>query len=318
MILPTRAQQRGLLLPLLAALTIYVLDPCALSAAPRCNTPGRHLRTLTATTRQAAGGGDPGPDATARVRWRWRGRFGGEIINCDSTAVYTDDIARTRCRCRSVAVPHHLIDVAEPTEVYTAARYAEDATRAIQDILNRRRMPLVVGGTGLYYRVDARAIPDPARICRSGQGSTACRSAAASPFYRMVQRVDPASGARILARDRKRLMRALEVYFLTGHALSAHFAETTSPTNFCEVVPIGLRIPAPLTSARVTTRSTVQFERGLVGEIRALLARGVPGARPFGRLVYRQAIELLRAARDEAATRALIAQENRPSPRDGS
>ena len=110
----------------------------------------------------------------------------------------------------------------------------------------------------------------------------------------MVQRVDPASGARILARDRKRLVRALEVYFLTGRPLSAHFAETVSPTDFCEVVPIGLRIPAALTSARVTRRVDEQFERGLMDEIRGLLARGVPeSARPFGGLVYRQAIELL-------------------------
>ena len=102
------------------------------------------------------------------------------------------------------------------------------------------------------------------------------------------------------------------MYFLTGRPLSAHFAETVSPTDFCEVVPIGLRIPAALTSARVTGRVHAQFERGLMDEIRGLLARGVPGtARPFGGLVYRQAMELLQGVRDEAATRALIAQENR-------
>jgi tRNA dimethylallyltransferase len=128
----------------------------------------------------------------------------------------------------------------------------------------------------------------------------------------MVQRVDPASGARILARDRKRLVRALEVYFVTGRPLSAHFAETLSPTDFCEVVPIGLRIPAAQTSARVTARVDTQFERGLMEEIGNLLGRGVPEtARPFGGLVYRQAMELLHGLRDEAATRALIAQENR-------
>jgi tRNA dimethylallyltransferase len=107
-------------------------------------------------------------------------------------------------------------------------------------------------------------------------------------------------------------VRALEVYFVTGRPLSAHFAETLSPTDFCEVVPIGLRIPAALTSARVTARVDTQFERGLMEEIRDLLGRGVPEtARPFGGLVYRQAMELLHGLRDEAATRALIAQENR-------
>jgi tRNA dimethylallyltransferase len=128
----------------------------------------------------------------------------------------------------------------------------------------------------------------------------------------LVQRVDPVSGDRILPRDRKRLVRALEVYFLTGRPLSAHFAETVSPTDFCEVVPIGLRIPAALTSFRVARRVDAQFERGLMDEIHALLASGVPeSARPFGGLVYRQGMELLRGVRAEAATRALIVQENR-------
>jgi tRNA dimethylallyltransferase len=259
-----------------------------------------------------------GPTATGKsaLALALAERFGGEIINCDSTAVYrgfdigTDKVPVPERR----GIPHHLIDVAEPTEVYTAARYAEDATRAIRDILDRRRLPLVVGGTGLYYRALTRGLfpgpgADPALRARL-EGVSERRGLAF--LHRMVRRVDPESGARILARDRKRLVRALEVYFLTGRALSAHFAETTSPTSFCEVVPIGLRIPAALTSARVTTRVDMQFERGLMEEIRALRARGVPeSARPFGGLVYRQAIESLQGLRDEAATRALIAQENR-------
>jgi tRNA dimethylallyltransferase len=243
-------------------------------------------------------------------------RFGGEIVNCDSTAVYrgfnigTDKVPAQERR----GIPHHLIDIAEPTEIYTAARYAEDAAHRLREILNRRHLPVVVGGTGLYYRALTRGLfPGPAADCalRTKLERVAERRGVGF-LHRMVQRVDPAAGSRILARDRKRLVRALEVYFLTGRPLSAHFAETVSPTDFCEVVPIGLRIPAALTSARVTARVDAQFERGLIAEIRALLARGVPEtARPFGGLVYRQAMELLRGVRDEAATRALIAQENR-------
>ncbi len=259
-----------------------------------------------------------GPTATGKsaLALALAERFDGEIVNCDSTAVYrgfdigTDKVPLPQRR----GIQHHLIDVAEPTEVYTAARYAEDASRAIQEILNRRRLPLVVGGTGLYYRALTRGLfPGPAAVpaLRARLERVAERRGVGF-LHRMVQRVDPASGARILGRDRKRLVRALEVYFLTGRPLSAHFAETVSPTDFSEVVPIGLRIPAALTSARVTGRVHAQFERGLLDEIRGLLARGVPGtARPFGGLVYRQAMELLQGVRDEAATRALIAQENR-------
>jgi tRNA dimethylallyltransferase len=243
-------------------------------------------------------------------------RFGGEIVNCDSTAVYrgfdigTDKVPAAERR----GIPHHLIDVAEPTEVYTAARYAEDATRAIRATLGRGHLPLLVGGTGFYYRAVTRGLfPGPgadptlrARMERIGDRR------GVQFLHQMVHRLDPASGSRILPRDRKRLVRALEVYFLTGRPLTAHFADTVSPLDFCEVIPIGLRIPAALTSARVTRRVDEQFARGLMDEIRALLARGVPeSARPFGGLVYRQAIDLLHGVRDEAATRALIAQENR-------
>jgi tRNA dimethylallyltransferase len=128
----------------------------------------------------------------------------------------------------------------------------------------------------------------------------------------MLHRVDPESAARIQPRDLKRMVRALEVFFLTGRPLTAHFAETISPIPDVDVVAIALRLPADQTSARVTRRVDLQFERGLLDEVRALLGAGVPAtARPFGGLVYRQALEHLRGVRDEAATRALIAQENR-------
>ena len=295
-----------------------MLDACTLSAAAAVqHTPD----TFTLARRRP---GHPlvlavlGPTASGKsaLALALAKRFGGEIVNCDSTAVYrgfdigTDKVPVGERR----GIPHHLIDECEPTDVYTAARYAEDATRAIRDILDRGRFPLVVGGTGLYYRALTRGLfPGPGAdlALRAKLERVADRRGVAF-LHRMVQRVDPASGARILARDRKRLVRALEVYFVTGRPLSAHFAETLSPTDFCEVVPIGLRIPAALTSARVTARVDTQFERGLMEEIRDLLGRGVPEtARPFGGLVYRQAMELLRGLRDEAATRALIAQENR-------
>jgi tRNA dimethylallyltransferase len=131
-------------------------------------------------------------------------------------------------------------------------------------------------------------------------------------LHRMLGRVDRASALRIQPRDLKRIVRALEVFFLTGRPLTAHFAETTSPIPDVEVLAIGLRLPAAAISARVTKRVDEQFERGLLDEIRDLLRRGVPeSARPFGGLVYRQALEHLHGVRDEKATRALIAQENR-------
>ena len=132
-------------------------------------------------------------------------------------------------------------------------------------------------------------------------------------LHRMVSRVDPESGARIQPRDLKRLVRALEVYFQTGKPLTAHFEDTVSPLPpDVRVGAIALRMPAAWLAERLAKRVDEQFEAGLIDEIKALLASGVPpDARPFGGLVYRQAMDYLKGVRDEASTRALIAQENR-------
>jgi tRNA dimethylallyltransferase len=243
-------------------------------------------------------------------------RLGGEIINCDSTAVYrgfdigTDKVSLEERR----GIPHHLIDVVDPTEVYTAAQYGRDAAAAIREILSRGRVPILVGGSGFYFRALTRGLfagPGRDEALRARLSAIAGRRGV-EHLWRMVRRIDPDSALRIQPRDRVRLVRALEVYFLTGTPLTTHFAATRSPLDFCDVVAIGLRIPAALTAERVARRVDQQFARGLMDEVRALLAAGVPEtARPFGGLVYRQALELLHGVRDEAATRALIAQENR-------
>jgi len=244
-------------------------------------------------------------------------RLNGEIINCDSTAVYrgfdigTDKVPMAERR----GIPHHLIDIADPTDEYTAAQFARDATAAIREIHGRGRVPILVGGTGFYYRALTRGLfpgPPADAELRSRLEAIAARHGV-ERLHRVMGRVDPASAARIMPRDLKRIIRALEVYFLTGRPLTAHFEATASLLDpDVEVFPIGLRMPAAWLSARVTSRVDAQFDAGLLDEIRGLLAAGVPpGARPFGGLVYRQAMELLQGVRDEAATRALIAQENR-------
>jgi tRNA dimethylallyltransferase len=259
-----------------------------------------------------------GPTATGKsaLALSLAERHGGEIVNCDSTAVYrgfdigTDKVSDAGRR----GIPHHLIDIADPTDEYTAARFAADATRVIRGILERGRLPILCGGTGFYYRALVRGLfPGPAAdaALRARLSAIADRRGDAV-LHRLLARVDAPSAGRIQPRDRKRVIRALEVYCLTGRPLTAHFADTVAPLDFAEAVAIALRVPAALTAERTARRVDEQFERGLLDEIRGLLARGVPeAARPFGGLVYRQALELLHGVRDEAATRALIAQENR-------
>jgi tRNA dimethylallyltransferase len=243
-------------------------------------------------------------------------RYDGEIINCDSTAVYrgfdigTDKIAPADRR----GIPHHLIDIVDPTEDYTAAQYARDAAAIIRDIHARGRLPILAGGTGFYFRALTRGLfPGPGRNpgLRRRLESIAERRGVAF-LHRLLRKIDPGSARRIQPRDLKRLVRALEVFFLTGRPLTAHFADTASPIADLEVLAVGLRLPAARISERVTRRVDQQFDRGLLDEIRTLLARGIPeDARPFGGLVYRQALEHLHGVRDQASTRALIAQGNR-------
>jgi tRNA dimethylallyltransferase len=115
-----------------------------------------------------------------------------------------------------------------------------------------------------------------------------------------------------MPRDRKRLVRALEVYFSTGRPLTEHFAGTTSLIADCDVIAGALRLSPALTAERVAHRVDEQFARGIVDEVKGLLASGLPPtARPFGGLVYRQVMEMLDGVRGEAETRARIVQENR-------
>src|SRR5438874_2949513 len=259
-----------------------------------------------------------GPTATGKsaVGLAVAERFGGEIINCDSTAVYrgfdigTDKVAPADRR----GIPHHLIDIADPTEDYTAARYAREAATVIRDIHARGRLPVLVGGTGFYYRALTRGLfPGPGRDAGL-RGRLEAIAARRGPerLHRLLGRVDAESARRIQPRDTKRMVRALEVYFLTGRPLTDHFADTQSPLPDVDFIAVAVKLPAAAISERVTRRVDEQFERGLLDEMRGLLARGIPEtARPFGGLVYRQALEHLHGVRSEGETRALISQENR-------
>jgi tRNA dimethylallyltransferase len=243
-------------------------------------------------------------------------RLNGEVVSCDSTAVYrgfdigTDKVPIDQRR----GIPHHMIDVADPTEEYSAARYAREAAAAIRAISGRGRLPILVGGTGFYYRALTRGLfPGPSRDegLRTRLERVAARRGP-ERLHRWLQRVDPDSALRIQPRDVKRMVRALEVYLLTGRALTAHFAETVSPLGGYKVIAFALRIPSEEIAIRVARRVEAQFDSGLLDEIRGLLASGVPPtALPFSGLVYRQALEHLRGVRDEAATRELIVRENR-------
>jgi tRNA dimethylallyltransferase len=243
-------------------------------------------------------------------------RFGGEIVACDSTAVYrgfdigTDKVSPDEQR----GIPHHMVDVADPLEEYSAARYAREAEAVIRDVTARGRLPILVGGTGFYYRALTRGLfPGPGRDARTRERLVRiAERRGPERLHRWLARVDPGSGLRIQPRDLKRIVRALEVYFLTGRPLTQHFAETRAPLADYAVTAIALSLPNERIADRVARRVDAQFARGIVAEVKALLASGLPEhAHPFTGLVYRQVLEYLHGVRDERETRELIVRENR-------
>ena len=259
-----------------------------------------------------------GPTATGKstLAIKVAQRFNGEVVSCDSTAVYkgfdigTDKVSMSERQ----GIPHHLIDVVDGSCYYSAAQYARDAKVAIENITERGRLPILVGGSGLYYRALTRGLFDgPGRDDQIRTRLTRIAGRRGVEYlHRLVGRVDPASAKRIQQRDQKRLIRALEVYYLTGLPLTDHFDSTRSPIDSYHVIPFALHLTAEEISRRVQDRVDEQFQLGIIDEINSLLDGGLSRASlPFGGLVYRQVLEYLDGVRDEQATRDLIAQENR-------
>jgi tRNA dimethylallyltransferase len=243
-------------------------------------------------------------------------RFDGEIVNCDSTAVYrgfeigTDKVPPAE----QEGIPHHVVDVVEPSVEYSAADFARDAMRAIVDISARGKLPILVGGTGFYYRALVRGLfPGPARDpALRARLERVAETRGVERLHRWLARIDPPAAARIQPRDRVRLIRAIEVYLKTGRTLTAHFELTRAPLEGWRVFGLAVAPSWPEITARIARRVDRQFERGIVAEVRQALENGVPAtARPFSGYVYRRVLEHVRGERDDASAREWIVIENR-------
>jgi tRNA dimethylallyltransferase len=232
---------------------------------------------------------------------------GGEIVSCDSLQVYRGlDVGSAKAtREERAAVPHHLLDVVEPEEAFSAADYARQARTALSGIAARGRLPIVAGGTGLYLKALLQGLFEgPARDepLRGRLAAMAVRFGDAR-LHRLLARVDPEAAARLPARDRVRVVRALEVFWTTGRPLSAHHRTGSEPLRGFFPRLVGIAPDRGALRQAIERRTRQMFQGGLLEEVRGLLARGLPpDSRPLRSIGYRQAVAVLQGkmARPEA------------------
>src|SRR6185312_335373 len=225
-------------------------------------------------------------------------RFDGEIVNCDSVQIFryfnigTAKLAETEWR----GIPHHLIDVLEPDRVFTAGDFAKAGRRALHEITGRGRLPVVAGGTGFYLRSLVEGLaPGPGRDDALRARLAAREAKKAGSVHRLLRRLDPAAAKRMHPNDVPKAMRALEICLRARRPATEVFAGGRDALTGYRVLKLGLFPDREKLVARLETRVEAMFEAGLVAEVEAILARGVPdSAKPFESIGYKQALQVVR------------------------
>lgn len=243
-------------------------------------------------------------------------RFGGEIVSCDSVAVYRGmEIGTAKPSLAERArVPHHLIDVYSPNEHSTAGDYARRGREAITDIAVRGKLPIVTGGTGLYLRALLDGLfagPQRSEELRTRLERSHSRHGSGW-LHRVLTRLDPASAARIHSNDIPKLIRAIEVSLAARRPMSEAWKEGREPLRGFRILRIGLDPPRQELYKRINQRAARMFDEGLIEETRALIAQYSESPRAFDSLGYRQARAVLRGemSREQAVAAAQQGHRN--------
>ena len=223
--------------------------------------------------------------------------LGAEIVNCDSIQVYRGfDIGSAKVpEGKRRGIPHHLIDVVDPGTLFTAGDYIALARPLLREIRARRRIPIIVGGTGFYLRALLEGLsPGPARSASVRARLMERERKRPSSLHRILTRLDPAVAARIHANDKNKTIRALEIRLLEGRPASRLFLEGKSSLSGYSTIKLGLDPPRELLYARLDARTRTIFAQGLLDEVSSLLGNGVPAdAKPFESLGYKQALQVV-------------------------
>ena len=242
-------------------------------------------------------------------------RFQGEIVNCDSVAVYREfEIGTAKPdRSQRQLVPHHLIDIVSPTDPFTAGEYARLVRPLLSEIAGRGVLPIVVGGTGLYLRALIEGLFEGPQRSEDLRGRLRDRMAGRGPGYlhRILRHLDRAAAEKIHPNDDSKIIRAIEVSLLAHQPMTELWKEGRDPLTGFRILRIGLEPDRDALYECINRRAAEMFERGLVEETKALSEK-YPAAPALNSLGYKQALQFLNAAisRDEAIRSAQQAHRN--------
>jgi len=242
-------------------------------------------------------------------------QFRGEIVNCDSVALYRGfEIGTAKPSAEERArAPHHLLDVVEPTAVFTAGDYAQAARRVVAEIAARGRLPIVVGGSGLYLRAFLEGLfagPKRSEELRARLREIAGGKGAPHLHY-ILARLDAAAAARIHANDEPKLIRAIEVCLAARQKITELWQHGREPLTGFRILRLGLDPERSALYERINQRAQRMFDSGLVEETERLLERYGASAPPMQSLGYKQALQLLRSEVDRESAIAAAQQAHR-------
>lgn len=255
-----------------------------------------------------------GPTATGKTRLSvaLAQRLGAEIVSCDSMQLYRGmDVGTAKPTAQEMGgVPHHMIDCLDPREEFSVSRYVELADRCVQDSFARGKPVIVVGGTGLYVDslVAGREFAPFPQTGRREELTARAEKEGIEPLMRELRAVDPEAAESIHPSNRKRVIRALEVYLETGKTITQHNRETRSRPPKYRPVWIGLDyVSRSALYARIDARVDEMFAQGLVDEVRQLLEGGVPErATSMQAIGYKELTAFLRGEGTQDAAREQI------------
>jgi tRNA dimethylallyltransferase len=243
-------------------------------------------------------------------------RFRGEIVSCDSVAVYREfEIGTAKpAREERALVPHHLLDVASPTETFTAGDYARMARTSLHQIRYRGNLPIVSGGTGLYLRalVDGLFDGPPRSEELRERLRQRAQQKGGTYLHRLLRKLDPASAEKIHPNDIPKLVRAIEVCLSSQERMSELWMRGRDPLTGFRVLRLGLDPDRSALYARINERARRMFTAGLIDEARRLHEKYREAATPLLSLGYRQAMQVISGELDQeqAVTAAQQAHRN--------